>query len=213
MIDHITMEIMKGLGGLKAFAERYEGTCQQLCRSSERVVVAIDPAMNTHQGSDETGIVVAARNNQDHFYVVADLSGRSAPHEWAEIAVAAYKRYMGDRIVAEINAGGAMVEATIRHVDPNVPIRTVTASLGKVTRAEPRNGEGPGSALEGVTFSAKPIQVRLPSPQPLLTARTSRMRRTSSIKRASKGEVLSRLHARASETGMFKSTTGKTATV
>src|SRR5580704_15401752 len=50
-------------------------------------------------------------------------------------------------------------------------------------------------------------------PQPLLTARTSRRRRTSSIKRASKGEVLSRLHARASNTGMFKSTTGKTATV
>jgi hypothetical protein len=42
---------------------------------------------------------------------------------------------------------------------------------------------------------------------------TARMRRTSSIKRASKGEVLSRLHASASDTGMFKSTTGKTATV
>jgi phage terminase large subunit-like protein len=103
----------------------------------DRVVVAIDPAMSTHEGSDETGIVVAARDNQDHFYVVADLSGRYAPHEWAEIAVAAYKSYMGDRIVAEINAGGAMVEATIRHIDRNVPIRTVHASRGKVTRAEP----------------------------------------------------------------------------
>jgi len=69
--------------------------------------------------------------------VVADLSGRYVPHEWAEIAVAAYKRYMGDRIVAEINAGGAMVEATIRNIDPKVPIRTVQASRGKVTRAEP----------------------------------------------------------------------------
>lgn len=39
---------------------------------------------------------------------------------------------MGDRIVRKSNAGGAMVEARIRHVDPNVPIRTVTASLGKV---------------------------------------------------------------------------------
>ena len=28
----------------------------------ERIVVAIDPAMSTHEGSDETGIVVAARN-------------------------------------------------------------------------------------------------------------------------------------------------------
>jgi phage terminase large subunit-like protein len=64
--------------------------------------------------------------------VVTDLSGRYAPHEWAQIAVTNYKRYMGDRIVRKSNAGGAMVEARIRHVDPNVPIRTVTASLGKV---------------------------------------------------------------------------------
>jgi phage terminase large subunit-like protein len=71
------------------------------------------------------------------FYVVADLSGRYGPHEWAEIAVASYKSYMGDRIVAEIKAGGAVVEAPIRHIDRNVPIRTVHASRGKVTRAEP----------------------------------------------------------------------------
>ena len=51
----------------------------------ERIVVAIDPAMSTHEVSDETGIVVAARDSQDHFYVVADLSGRYAPHEWADI--------------------------------------------------------------------------------------------------------------------------------
>ena len=43
--------------------------------------MAIDPTMSTHEGSDEAGIVVAARDNQDHFYVVADLSGRYAPHE------------------------------------------------------------------------------------------------------------------------------------
>jgi phage terminase large subunit-like protein len=69
--------------------------------------------------------------------VVADLSGRNAPHEWAAAAVGAYKRYRGDRIIAEINAGGAMVEATIRNIHRNVPITTVHASRGKVTRAEP----------------------------------------------------------------------------
>ena len=30
-----------------------------------------------------------------------------------------------------------MVESTLRHVDPNVPVRMVHASRGKVTRAEP----------------------------------------------------------------------------
>jgi phage terminase large subunit-like protein len=103
----------------------------------ERVVVAIDPATSNHEGSDETGIVVAACDDQGHFYVSADLSGRYAPHEWAEKAISAYRQYNGDRIVAEINAGGAMVEATIRNIDHDVPIKTVHASRGKVTRAEP----------------------------------------------------------------------------
>src|SRR6266481_3132536 len=47
----------------------------------------------------------------------------------------------------------------------------------------------------------------------LLTARTFGKRRTSPIKFASKGEVLSRLHARAKVRGIFKSTTGRTTTV
>src|SRR5260370_35064122 len=51
------------------------------------------------------------------------------------------------------------------------------------------------------------------APQPLFTARTSGKRRTSSTKFASKEEVLSRLHARANERGMFRSATGKTTTV
>ena len=82
-----------------------------------------------------SGIVVAARDNQDQFYVVADLSGRYAPHEWAEIAVGAYKRVTAS--LRKSMRGGAMVEATIRNIDPRVPIRTVHASRGKVTRAEP----------------------------------------------------------------------------
>src|SRR5260370_20592732 len=47
----------------------------------------------------------------------------------------------------------------------------------------------------------------------LLTAPTFGKRRTSRIKFASKGEVLSRLHARAKVRGIFKSTTGRTTTV
>jgi phage terminase large subunit-like protein len=42
-----------------------------------------------------------------------------------------------DRIVAEVNNGGDMVEATIRMVDPNVAFTAVRASRGKVVRAEP----------------------------------------------------------------------------
>src|SRR6266568_4583642 len=85
-----------------------------------RVVVAIDPAMSTNEGSDETGIVVAGVGGDGHGYVVDDLSGRYAPHEWATRAVDAYRRHQGDRIVAEVNADGEMVAATLRTVDPHV---------------------------------------------------------------------------------------------
>jgi predicted phage terminase large subunit-like protein len=103
-----------------------------------RIVVSIDPAVSESEGSDETGIIVAGVGAADgHVYVLADLTGKFAPHEWAGIAIAAYRRHLADRIVAEKNQGGAMVEGTIRAVDPNVPYRAVHASRGKVTRAEP----------------------------------------------------------------------------
>jgi phage terminase large subunit-like protein len=102
-----------------------------------RIVVAIDPAATTGEDADETGIIVVGRDNQGHGYVLAEASGKYQPIEWAKIAIAAYRKHHADRIVAERNNGGDMVEATIRMVDPNVPVTTVWASRGKVTRAEP----------------------------------------------------------------------------
>ncbi len=72
-----------------------------------------------------------------HSYVLDDLSGRYAPHEWAAKAIGAYHRHKADRIIAEINNGGAMVEGTIRAVDARVSYKSVHASRGKVVRAEP----------------------------------------------------------------------------
>ena len=102
-----------------------------------RIVVAVDPAVSTSEGSDETGIVACGIDEAGRFYVIDDQSGRYAPHEWAQRAINTYHRWNADRIVIEANQGGAMVESTLRHVDPNVPVRTVNASRGKVTRAEP----------------------------------------------------------------------------
>jgi predicted phage terminase large subunit-like protein len=102
-----------------------------------RVVVAIDPAVASHEDADETGIVVAGRDASGHGYVLADISGHYAPAEWARAAITAYRNHHADRIVAEINNGGEMVEATLRMVDPNVPFSAVRASRGKVARAEP----------------------------------------------------------------------------
>jgi phage terminase large subunit-like protein len=110
---------------------------QAVAPNLARVVVAIDPAGTSGEDADETGIVVVGKDNQGHGYVLADASGKYQPIEWAKIAIAAYRAHHADRIVAERNNGGDMVAATIRMVDPNVPVTTVWASRGKVTRAEP----------------------------------------------------------------------------
>ena len=69
--------------------------------------------------------------------MLADISGRYPPTEWARLAIAAYRTHRADRIVAEVNNGGDMVGATLRMVDPNVAFTAVHASRGKVVRAEP----------------------------------------------------------------------------
>jgi predicted phage terminase large subunit-like protein len=103
----------------------------------ERVVVAIDPAVTFGPDSDETGIVVVGLAADGHGYVLDDLSGRYPPSEWAQRAIQAYRMYSADRIIGEVNNGGALVEHTLRSVDPGIPFKAVHASRGKLTRAEP----------------------------------------------------------------------------
>ena len=105
--------------------------------SMRRIVVAIDPAISSDEGSDETGIVVAGVGVDGLAYVMADLSLKGSPDEWARVAVTAYTARGADRIVAEANQGGAMVSHTIRTVDPMAAIKLVHASKGKLARAEP----------------------------------------------------------------------------
>jgi predicted phage terminase large subunit-like protein len=114
-----------------------DATRQAAAPNLARIVVAVDPAASSGEDADETGIVVVGKDNQGHGYVLADASGKLQPIEWANIAITAYRAHHADRIVAERNNGGAMVEATIRMVDNNLPVTTVWASRGKVARAEP----------------------------------------------------------------------------
>ncbi len=102
-----------------------------------RIVVAIDPAGSARPGSDETGIVVAALGADGRAYILADASGRMSPNLWARRAIALYRRFNADRIVAETNMGGDMIEATLRTVMPEAPYKGVSASRGKHARAEP----------------------------------------------------------------------------
>jgi phage terminase large subunit-like protein len=105
-----------------------------------RVVVAVDPsgaASREDEGADEIGIVVAAKGDDGHAYVLADRSLRDAPAVWGRVAVQAYHEFAADRIVAEENFGGEMVRFVIRAADANASVRVISASRGKALRAEP----------------------------------------------------------------------------
>jgi predicted phage terminase large subunit-like protein len=105
-----------------------------------RIVVAIDPAVSSGEDANETGIVVAGKDAGGRGFVLADRSGHYTPTEWAQLAIALYRQHKADRIVAEVNNGGQMVENTIRMISPdgpNIPYTAVYASRGKVVRAEP----------------------------------------------------------------------------
>lgn len=102
-----------------------------------RIVVALDPAVTNEPGSDETGIIIAGVDFTGNAYILGDDSDRYSPDGWARRALAAMDAFGADRIVAEVNQGGDMVEHTIRAMRPNVPYRAVRASRNKVTRAEP----------------------------------------------------------------------------
>ena len=106
----------------------------------QRVLIAVDPsgcAGEEDIRSDEVGIVVCGLGDDGRGYVLEDLSGRFGPAQWGNIVAQAFDRHRADAVVAETNFGGAMVEEVIKAARPNTPIRQVTASRGKVIRAEP----------------------------------------------------------------------------
>ncbi len=102
-----------------------------------RCVVGLDPAVTSGEDADETGIVAAGTLADGTGIVLEDESCRDTPDGWARRAVALYHRVKADRIVAEVNNGGDLVEAVIRTVDRSVPVVKVHASRGKAKRAEP----------------------------------------------------------------------------
>ena len=103
----------------------------------QRIVVSIDPAVTSGENSDETGIIITGRAENNRYYVIDDISGRMSPDAWAQKAVNAYHEYNADKIVAEVNNGGDLVERLIRTVEAGVPYKAIRSSRGKILRAEP----------------------------------------------------------------------------
>lgn len=109
----------------------------------DRVVVAVDPTVTSGAGSDECGIVVAGveMKGEPHdwrAYILADRSAsRQSPSDWAGLCAEAYRDFAADRVVAEVNQGGDLVETLLRQVAPQLSYRAVRAARGKQARAEP----------------------------------------------------------------------------
>lgn len=104
-----------------------------------RLVVAIDPSVSEKEGAD-TGIIAAGIAANGHVYVLEDQSMQGTPAEWARRAVATYNRLKADKIVAEVNNGGAMVKEVLRNIMPDQTLfsyKELHASRGKLVRAEP----------------------------------------------------------------------------
>jgi len=102
-----------------------------------RVVVAIDPSVTATESSDECGIIAAGLGVDGHGYVLKDGTCRLPPAQWAQRAVSMFDHFQADRIIAETNNGGDLVESVIRTVRPSISYTKVTASRGKAVRAEP----------------------------------------------------------------------------
>lgn len=135
--QELAAELLEDVPGALWTQARIEILRVQKAPDFSRVVVAVDPATTSGEDSDETGIVVAGKGVDGHGYVLADLTCRLSPDGWARRAVNAYHEFRADRIVAEVNNGGDMVERTIRTVDRHVSYKAVHATRGKRVRAEP----------------------------------------------------------------------------
>lgn len=108
----------------------------------QRVLIAVDPAgaeggEATEDTGAETGIMAVGLGIDGRGYVLDDLTCNLGPDGWARRAVAGFDRFQADAIVVEKNNGGAMVAQTVRSIRATLPIIEVSASRGKVTRAEP----------------------------------------------------------------------------
>lgn len=131
-------ELLEDVQGALWTAALIDGARRVAAPDLVRVVVAVDPSGTAGGGvGDDIGIVVAAKGADGRYYVLEDASCNLSPDGWARRVARAYEHWQADRVVAEKNFGGAMVEAVLRTAAKDLPVKLVTASRGKVVRAEP----------------------------------------------------------------------------
>jgi len=102
-----------------------------------RIAIGVDPKITERRTDSETGIICGALGMDGHIYLFRDYSTNAGPDDWARTVVSAVRKENADRIIAEVNQGGALVKSLIRQYDKRTPIHQVRATRGKALRAEP----------------------------------------------------------------------------
>ena len=126
-------------GALWSHDQFQQGSAEEF----SRIVVAVDPPVTSGKKADRCGIIVAGVVADGppinwRAVVLKDASIQGAtPQAWAQRGVEVFRSFGADRLVAEVNQGGELVESLIRQIDPLIPYRAVRASRGKIARAEP----------------------------------------------------------------------------
>lgn len=137
--QELNAEILNDLPGALWTRDVIDKTRVKSAPDMQRVVVAIDPSGTKGESDDgdDIGIVVAGKGVNGRAYVLSDRTCKLSPAGWGRRGVQAYHEFKADRIIAERNFGGAMVQHVIQTTEATVPYKEVTASRGKVARAEP----------------------------------------------------------------------------
>ena len=101
-----------------------------------RVVIGVDPPAGI--GRDACGIVACGLDGAGIGHVLDDASIHGAtPERWAARVCDTAAKWGADRVVAEANQGGAMIEAVLRAVEQGLPLTLRHAREAKGKRAEP----------------------------------------------------------------------------
>lgn len=139
--QELNAEMLDDVPGALWTRDMIDGTRRKEPPDLQRIVIAVDPSGTSGSGSDnqgdDIGIVAAGIGVDGRGYVLDDHSCNLSPDGWGRRVREVYTLHGADRIIAERNFGGAMVEAVIKAQDKSLPVKVVTASRGKVARAEP----------------------------------------------------------------------------
>jgi len=135
--QELNAELLEDIEGAMWSSKMIETDRVKEAPELKEIIIAIDPAVTSNKNSDETGIVAVGKGIDNDFYILNDYSGIFSPKSWAQRAINNYNQLEANKIIAEVNNGGDLVETVIHDIDNTIAYKSVHASRGKATRAEP----------------------------------------------------------------------------